>query len=292
VLRTSAAYPLAPLEPLRGTGSGVLPVTPGSPVTGGGQLIAASPAVDAVNVRIEPARAPSEVVGAPRVEISYSGTALPARTHLYAQVVDVAANRVVGNQVTPIPVILDGRARTVTRELEPIAARATPSSRYRVQIAGGTTVYGLQRSLGAVTLSRVEAQLPVGAPIAASGRPAPRGDRRGAGGDRRSASRPARLVVGKPRGMRRASRGERPVRVPVRARGTAVRRIRVVLRDRRGRAVGKSRRFALRAGRRKVARVRLRVEDLRPGRYRVRAAGRARGDVVRDGRRVRLGPRR
>lgn len=163
-LRTSAAYPLAQRPPLRGTGSGLLPITPGSPVTGGGQLIAASPALDAVNVSIEPARATSAVVGAPRVKITYSGLAVPARTHLYAQVLDAGANRILGNQVTPIPVVLDGQRHTVTRELEPVAAHATPSSRYRVQIAGGTTVYALQRSTGAVRLSSVEAQLPVGRP--------------------------------------------------------------------------------------------------------------------------------
>jgi len=290
VLRSSAAYPLAPRAPLSGTGSGVLPVTPGSPASGGGQLIAASPAVDAVNVSIEAAAGPSEVVGAPRVEIAYSGTALPARTHLYAQVLDAGANRVVGNQVTPIPVILDGQRRTVTRELEPIAAHATSSSRYRVQIAAGTTVYGLQRSTGAATLSRVEAALPVGSPLTAAG-----DTPRTGGGDRRRGAgahgRAVRLIVGKPRGLRRASRGGRPVRVVVRARGAAIRRIRVVLRTQRGKAVGASRRFALKAGRRKVARVRLRVADLSPGRYRLRAAGRVRGQRVADGRRVRLARR-
>jgi ABC-2 type transport system ATP-binding protein len=285
-LRSSAAYPLAPRQPLRGSGSGVLPISPGSPASGGGQLIAASPAVDAVNVAIEPASGPSEVVGPPRVEIAYSGTALPARTHLYAQVVDVAENRVLGNVVTPIPVVLDGQPHTVVRELEPVAVHATAASRYRVQVAAGTTVYGQQRSSGAVTLSRVEAQLPVGVPVTS----ADGGTGTGAG-DRRGAGRKARLVVGKPRGMRRASKGERPVRVPVRARGSAVRRVRVVLHNRRGKTIGKSRRFALKAGRRKVARVRLRVEDLRPGRYRVRAVGRADGRVVRDGRRVRLARR-
>jgi ABC-2 type transport system ATP-binding protein len=280
--RASSAYPLAPRPPLRGSGSGVLPITPASPVTGGGLLVAATPAVDAVNVAIEPAAAPSEVVGAPRVEIAYSGTAVPARTHLYAQVLDVRANRVVGNQATPIPVTLDGQSRTVERALEPIAAHATPSSRYRVQIAGGTTLYGLQRSAGAVTLSRVAARLPVGAALDAAGQPLPSG-----GGRDRAASR-ARLVVGKPRGLRAAGRGKRPVRVAVRARGATVRRVRVVLRDRRGKVVGASRRFALKAGRRKVARVRLRVADLAPGRYRVRATGRAAGKLVTDGRRARL----
>jgi ABC-2 type transport system ATP-binding protein len=305
-LRSAADYPPPPLPSLRGTGSGVLPVTLGSPVTGGGQLIAASPAVDAVDVAIEPAGGERDLVGAPRVEITYSGTAFPARTHLYAQVLDVGANRVLGNQVTPIPVVLDGQPHTVVRELEPIAAHATQSSRYRVQIAAGTTVYGLQRSSGAVNLSHVAAELPVGvgqtAAGAAQGTPgtsqATSGDAQalaggpqsptGATTPRGGATAGALLVVGRPRGMSRASHDGRPVRVAVRARGAGVRRVRVVLQGPRGTVVGKSRRFALRAGQRKVARVRLRVEDLEAGRYRVRAVGRSGGRLVRDGRRVLL----
>jgi ABC-2 type transport system ATP-binding protein len=298
-LRSSDDYPLPALPPLRGSGSGVLPVSPGSPGTGGGQLIAASPAVDAVNVDIEPADGPRELVGAPSLEITYSGTAVPAQTHLYAQVLDVAANRVLGNQVTPIPVALDGQPHTVTRELEPIAAHATQDSRYRVQIAGGTTVYGLQRSTGAVSLTDVEAELPVSADrpavFATTGATSSTttGPGQAAAGKRAARGKTsgvvARLVVGKPRGLARASKGELPVRVPVKAVGAPVRRIRVVLRNRNGVVVGKSRRFALKAGQRKVARVRLRVEDLAPGRYRARAFGRVDGKPVRDARRVRLG---
>lgn len=47
-----------------------------------------------------------------------AGFALPSSTFLYAQVVDIVARRVVGLQVTPIPVVLDGVTRTVTRKLE------------------------------------------------------------------------------------------------------------------------------------------------------------------------------
>jgi ABC-2 type transport system ATP-binding protein len=164
VLRSSTTFPLTPGAPLTGTGSGLLPVSPASPVTGGGLLIAATPAVDAVNVNVAPTTGDREIVGEPRVRITYSGLAFPARTFLYAQVVDVNANRVLGNQVTPIPVILDGQQRTVERPLEPIAAHATPLSRYRVQVAAGTTVYGLQRSVGAASLTSIQAELPVGQP--------------------------------------------------------------------------------------------------------------------------------
>lgn len=274
-VRSSADYPMAARPPLRGIGDGPLSISPGSPATGVSGLIAAGPAAHAVNVSIKPPTDDRELVGAPHVKITYSGTAIPASTHLYAQVLDANTNRVLGNQVTPIPVKLDGQIHTVERSLEPIAAHATPSSRYRVQILAGTTVYGLQRSSGAVNLSTVEATLPVRVPIAASGQPVG------------TAKQKASLKVGKPRGMRRARKG-RPVRVAVRARGANLRRVQVVLRRKNGKVVGKSRRFKLAAGQRKIARVRVK-RDLRRGRYVVRGFGRAPdGHLVRARRGARL----
>ena len=270
MLRSSSAFPLLARPPLTGTGSGPLTVTPGSPATGISGLIAAGPAAHAVNVTIGPPSGERELVGTPRVEIKYSGTASPPNTHLYAQVHDTRSNRVLGNQVTPIPVVLDGQKRSVVRQLEPIAAHATPASRYQVQIIAGTTVYGLQRSNGAVQLSSVRATLPVRVPVGADGK----------------AVRKARLVASKPKNLRRARRG-RPVRVIVRARGAKVRRIRVVVRKRGGKVVGASkRRFQVAAGRRKVVRIRVK-RPLAKGRYVVRAVGRTTdGKVVRAPRRV------
>jgi ABC-2 type transport system ATP-binding protein len=266
--RTSSEFPMIARPPLTGVGSGSLTVSAGSPATGISGLIAAGPAVHAVNVDVKAPEGEREIVGAPRVKITYNGTAAPAGTHLYAQVWDRQANRVLGNQVTPLPVVLDGQEHTVERTLEPIAAHATPASRYTVQVIAGTTVYGLQRSSGAVSLTRVEASLPVRAPVGADGR----------------AVRQARLVASKPKGLAQARRG-RPVRVIVRARNAKVRRVRVVLRRKGGKVVGRSRRFAVGAGQRKVARVRVR-RQLREGRYVVRAAGRAGGgDLVRAPRR-------
>ena len=56
---------------------------------------------------------------------------------------------VLGNQVTPIPVTLDGQAHTVTIPLEAIAADAAAGSTYTLQITDGTTVYFAARSAGA-----------------------------------------------------------------------------------------------------------------------------------------------
>jgi ABC-2 type transport system ATP-binding protein len=86
---------------------------------------------------------------------------VPAQTHLYAQLVDVAASRVLGNQATPIPVALDGLEHTIQRPLEMIAAHARPGSAYRLQITPATTLYTPQRSAGTVSFPGVSISLPL-----------------------------------------------------------------------------------------------------------------------------------
>ena len=92
---------------------------PPTPVSG--TPIAAGPAANAVNVPIPPP-VPRQVVGEPRLRLTYSGTG--TATHVFAQIVDEPRNLVLGNQVTPIPVTLDGARHTVTRPLEGVAAGA------------------------------------------------------------------------------------------------------------------------------------------------------------------------
>ena len=79
--------------------------------------------------RLLPPPAGSDIVGAPKLKITYKGNTLPPNTYLFAQIVDRRANRVVGSQVTPLPVILDDRVRTVERDAQPIAARASADGR-------------------------------------------------------------------------------------------------------------------------------------------------------------------
>ena len=63
--------------------------------------------------------------------------------------------------MTPLPVILDDRVRTVERELEPIAAAGRRSAQYRMQITPGTGLFGVQRSIGGVVIRRSQASLPL-----------------------------------------------------------------------------------------------------------------------------------
>jgi hypothetical protein len=117
-----------------------------------------------VNLKIPARKTPAEIVGAPRVQITYMGTAAPADTRLYGQVVDDETNKVLGNLVTPIPVNLDGARHTVTRSLEILSATLKPGKSFTVQITPSAIPYDRQRATGQVTLSRVTATLPIVSP--------------------------------------------------------------------------------------------------------------------------------
>ena len=95
------------------------------------------------------------------MQLTYRGRARPAGTHLYAQIVDTEADEVVGGQATPLPVILDGRVRTVERPLQSIALRASGASLYRLQIIAGTAAYQVQGSKGRVSIYGAFGSLPL-----------------------------------------------------------------------------------------------------------------------------------
>lgn len=159
--RGAAKFPAPSAGTLRGTGAGTLSVSPASPSATPGMIAYGStPSSEAVNVDITAAKS-ADIVGHPTVTISYTGTAQPAKTYLYGQLVDVTNNRVVGGMTTPIPVTLDGTPHTTTVNLESIASHAAAGSKYRVQIFAGTLTYGQQRSIGTAELTSVTAALPL-----------------------------------------------------------------------------------------------------------------------------------
>jgi ABC-2 type transport system ATP-binding protein len=142
--RSARRFPPRRGAPIVGEGSGTLLVNPADAVSG--TPLAAAPAANAVNVAIPEFTA--QVVGRPVVTLTYSGTG--TATHVFAQIVDERRNVVLGNQVTPLPVTLDGAQHTVTRRLEGVAAAG---GRYRLQVVGGSQVYGPVRGLGAVSVT-------------------------------------------------------------------------------------------------------------------------------------------
>jgi ABC-2 type transport system ATP-binding protein len=163
--RSGGDYPLPAGKPVVAEGSGPLAVNPAD--TASGNPIAAGPAANALNVPVPPVSAPTQVVGAPALTLTYSGTG--AATHVFAQIVDLTRNVAVGNQVTPIPVTLDGATHTIKRPLEGIAASLTPSSRLELQVTGGSLVYGPARGVGALQIGKARVELPTAGASGAGG---------------------------------------------------------------------------------------------------------------------------
>jgi ABC-2 type transport system ATP-binding protein len=165
---SSEAYPLNQVGTLEGSGSGELPLSPGSSA-GSGVVVYASPSPVSVKATIPAPADPVHVLGAPELTIAYSGLANPQRTFVYAQIVDLSRDVVVNNQATPIPVTLDGEQHELSLPLERIASRSTAAG-YELQIVPGTSVYDIQRSAGFIDVSRAEVKLPVSEPVVAGGR--------------------------------------------------------------------------------------------------------------------------
>jgi ABC-2 type transport system ATP-binding protein len=119
----------------------------------------ATKADNAINVEITVPNAGTQIVGAPTVSFEYAG--LGTTDAVYAQIVDNATGRVLGNIATPIPVTLDGRTRTASVSIANIAYTApTANSSLTLQIVSGATVYNKWYSLGAVDISNVTVELP------------------------------------------------------------------------------------------------------------------------------------
>ncbi len=159
--RSAADYPMTAAGTMAGSGSGSMTLIPTVAATLGPYVVA-TPSTAALEVPYAPPAAEADVVGAPTVTLTYHGSApLTPETFVYAQIVDADAGRVVGGLVTPIPVVLDGLTRTVTRPLEVVALRVRPTSSLRLQLVASSPLYGPQRSLGTVTISSLTTSLPL-----------------------------------------------------------------------------------------------------------------------------------
>lgn len=174
--RSAPSWPPAPGAPLRASASGRMQIRPG---TASGNPIAAMPAQGGWSVPI-PTPASADVVGAPQVTLTYKGTGWPRRdTHVFAQVVRrVASGRreVIGNQASPIPILLDGRQRTLSLALEPIAARVEPGDELSLQLVDSSALFDAQRTSGALNATlTIELPTAAAATRVAAGSAAPAG---------------------------------------------------------------------------------------------------------------------
>ena len=161
-LRSSDAYPLNPAGQLTGSGSGTLPILPG---TGSGALIFATQAVNAVNIPVPGPASDANVVGPPHLDLTYRGTAAPAKTWVYAQFANPRNGTVLGNMATPIPLNLDGQQHSISRDLEMVAGRAPAGGGYTLQLTPSSSLYDIQRSAGLVTFGGIHVSMPLGDPV-------------------------------------------------------------------------------------------------------------------------------
>ncbi len=173
---SAPAYPLPGAGPIVGTGSGTLALRAGGgsgPPTVPANAQAAN-AVDAVAYAVTPAPATNSVdvtvpvtrdavvVGPPRLSLTYSGT-VPGGTRptrVFAQLVDPATGIVVNNQITPIPVTLDGKTHTLVIPMETVGYAARAGTSLELQLVATTVAYITPRLGGPVTFSHIGVSLP------------------------------------------------------------------------------------------------------------------------------------
>jgi ABC-2 type transport system ATP-binding protein len=169
-------YPLPAGAPIVATGTGSLALEAGGgsgPPTVPANAEAANivdsvayavtpgPAANALNITVPITRA-ADVVGAPTLSLAYSGTAAPG-THparVFAQLVDPATGIVLNNQVTPVPMTLDGRSHSLTIPLETIGYTTRVGGSLELQLVATTVAYVTPRLGGTIKFSRVTVVLP------------------------------------------------------------------------------------------------------------------------------------
>ena len=158
-VRSAADYPPAVQQVSSGSGAGVFALNPDA--VSSGALIAATPSPLGIHVPLSSPAVGSQIVGAPRLTLSYSGLGTSSSAPVYAQIVDKQRNIVVGNEVTPVRLTLDGLPRTATFDLEAIAESVEAGSSYELQLVPATSVYAPQRVAGLIDMTRIEVSLPV-----------------------------------------------------------------------------------------------------------------------------------
>ncbi|GAY14233.1 CocE/NonD family hydrolase [Mycobacterium sp. shizuoka-1] len=167
---SSASYQLTPGDPvvLSNTKTRTLPLVP---FLGAGGLfgvlpIGSSPAIDALDYTTPAVTSLTYVVGAPQLRFTYSGKG--SGSHLYAQLVDNSTGQVLGNQVTPILVTLDGTEHTVSVPLEMVAQTLKPGQKVTLQLFGSSASYRAVGALGTLTVSDLQLSLPTVDPTSIS----------------------------------------------------------------------------------------------------------------------------
>jgi ABC-2 type transport system ATP-binding protein len=121
----------------------------------------------AVEVAVDSGDTDGLALGAPTLHLSYSGTVEegPRPTRVFAQLVDDTTGVVLGNQVTPIAVELDGETHRVTVALEVVAHHLTPGHGVTLQLIAATSAYAETNRAGSITFDDISIDVPVASDV-------------------------------------------------------------------------------------------------------------------------------
>jgi ABC-2 type transport system ATP-binding protein len=147
-----------------GSGPATGPKVSTSPLDGLVTGFTPAPAANSVDVPIGMTTdAATLVVGPPKLSLTYRGTSPGGAppTRVFAQLVDDERHVVVGNQITPIEVTLDGETHSTEVDLEVIAQRLDPGQTLTLQLVATSTAYAPPRLGGEITFERIGVELPV-----------------------------------------------------------------------------------------------------------------------------------
>jgi ABC-2 type transport system ATP-binding protein len=103
------------------------------------------------------------LLGAPQLDLGYTcNLDAPATrpTRIFAQLVDDATGRVVGNQITPIQITCDGLLHQADVAMEDVVFAAAKGAKLTLQLVASTVAYAVPQMGGDVDFSRVELTIP------------------------------------------------------------------------------------------------------------------------------------
>jgi ABC-2 type transport system ATP-binding protein len=125
-------------------------------------FLSGAKASNAVELTSDPQDTTTYVVGEPTLDFTYSGTG--KNPYLYAQLVDDSTGLVLGNQVTPIAVTLDGQEHEASVPLEMVAHTLAPGQTVTLQIVASAITYQPLKGGGNVTIKNIKLTLPTADP--------------------------------------------------------------------------------------------------------------------------------
>lgn len=145
------------------SGGGDLDTAPGDPLGGLVAGITPTEAEVAVEATFENGSDDDVLlVGAPVVRMSYRGSLPEGETdgRVFAQLVDDDTGLVIGNQITPIAVVLDGEVHEVEVPLEMIAHRLATGSTVTLQLVATTSAYATPPLGGEIQVEQLGFEVP------------------------------------------------------------------------------------------------------------------------------------